>query len=160
MCAAARLKWFERVQDRDSGYTGQRLLKMELPSRMKRGRTQRRSIVVKEFSRSHIKYDNILFCFSKKERTKKYLNSLSFAGVVASNIACEQLYNVTVYTIFQRVTLTTLPSSLESLLDFDGLVSTMVRFHKWTVEVVSIKLDDLVTGRVSSNYFSLCPYKK
>lgn len=100
MCAAARLRWFEHVQGRDSGYTGQRLLKMELPEAARgaaRGRTQRRSIVVKEFSRSHIKYDNILFCFSKKERKKKYLNSLSFAGVVASNIACEQLYNVTVY---------------------------------------------------------------
>lgn len=78
MCAAARLRWFEHVQGRDSGYTGQRLLKMELPGRMKRGRTQRRSVVVKEFSRSHIKYDNILFCFSKKERKKKYLNSLVF----------------------------------------------------------------------------------
>ncbi|PME06485.1 hypothetical protein A8A06_13560 [Escherichia coli] len=45
----ARLRWFGHVQRRDSGYIGQRMLKMELPGRRRRGRPQRRFMdVVKE----------------------------------------------------------------------------------------------------------------
>lgn len=37
-----RLRWFGNVELRDSGYTGWRMLKMELPSKKKKGRPQRR----------------------------------------------------------------------------------------------------------------------
>lgn len=37
----AVIRWFRRVKRKDSGYTGQRMLKMELPGRRKRGKPQR-----------------------------------------------------------------------------------------------------------------------
>ncbi|KAF7706915.1 hypothetical protein C0J45_4443, partial [Silurus meridionalis] len=45
----ARLRWFGRVQRRDMGYIGRRMLRMEPPGRRKRGRPRRRFIdVVRE----------------------------------------------------------------------------------------------------------------
>ena len=38
----ARLRWFGRVQRRDSGYIGRRMLEMELPGRKQRSRLKRR----------------------------------------------------------------------------------------------------------------------
>lgn len=38
----ARLRWFRRVQRRDSEYSGRRMLRMELPGRRSRGRPKSR----------------------------------------------------------------------------------------------------------------------
>lgn len=38
----ARMRWFGHVRRRDSGYSGQRVLKIELAGRRKRRRQQRR----------------------------------------------------------------------------------------------------------------------
>lgn len=42
----AKLRWFGYVQ-RDSGYTGQRMLKVELPGRRRGGRSQQRRSMLK-----------------------------------------------------------------------------------------------------------------
>ncbi|XP_051780741.1 uncharacterized protein LOC127527129 [Erpetoichthys calabaricus] len=45
----ARWRWFGHVQRRDAGYTGRRMLRIELPSKRKRGRSKRRFMdVVRE----------------------------------------------------------------------------------------------------------------
>lgn len=38
----ARLRWLGHIQMREGGYVGQRMIKMELPGRKKRGRPERR----------------------------------------------------------------------------------------------------------------------
>lgn len=38
----ARLRWFGRMQRRDAGYVGRRVLRMEPPGRRRRGRPKRR----------------------------------------------------------------------------------------------------------------------
>ena len=40
----ARLRWFGHVWGRDAGYTGRRMLKMELPGKRKRGRPKKKFI--------------------------------------------------------------------------------------------------------------------
>ncbi len=45
----ARLRWYGHVRRKDDGYIGRRMLRMELPGTMKRGRPKRRFMdVVKE----------------------------------------------------------------------------------------------------------------
>ena len=38
----ARLRWYGHLRRKDDGYIGKRMLRMELPGKMKRGRAKRR----------------------------------------------------------------------------------------------------------------------